>query len=108
MTAREVRLDMPAAMKHKEKVVRQSTNGVTYLMKKNRVDVVDGFGRLAGPGRVTVAGADGAETAYSAKNVIVATGSAPRSLPGMEIDDKTHPLLDLHSRADRGARSRWS
>lgn len=88
VTAREVRVDMPAAMKHKEKVVRQSTNGVTYLMKKNRVDVVNGFGKLAGPGRVTVAGADGAETSYSAKNVIVATGSAPRALPGMEIDDK--------------------
>src|SRR5689334_1038145 len=89
VAAREVRLDMPAAMKHKEKVVRQSTNGITYLMKKNRVDVVSGFGRLAGPGRVTVAGADGAETAFGAKNVIVATGSAPRSLPGMDIDDKT-------------------
>jgi dihydrolipoamide dehydrogenase len=80
---------MPAAMKHKEKVVRQSTNGVSYLMKKNRVDVASGFGRLAGPGRVTVTGADGAETGFAAKNVIVATGSAPRSLPGMEIDDKT-------------------
>ncbi len=89
VAAREVRLDMPAAMKHKEKVVRQSTNGITYLMKKNRVDVVNGFGRLAGPGRVTVAGADGAETAFGARNVIVATGSAPRSLPGMDIDDRT-------------------
>ena len=37
-------------MKHKEKVVRQSTNGVSYLMKKNRVDVASGFGRLAGAG----------------------------------------------------------
>jgi len=88
VTAREVRLDMPAAMKHKEKIVRQSTNGISYLMKKNRVDVAAGFGRLAAPGRVVVAGADGAETAYAAKNVIVATGSTPRSLPGMNIDDK--------------------
>src|ERR1700731_4902824 len=77
VAARGVRLDMPAAMKHKEKVVRQSSNGVAYLMKKNRVEVVNGFGRLAGPGRVSVAGPDGAETVYSAKNVIVATGSAP-------------------------------
>jgi dihydrolipoamide dehydrogenase len=88
VAAREVRLDLPAAMKHKEKVVRQSTNGVTYLMKKNRVDVASGFGRLAGPGRVAVAGPDGAETIHAAKNVIVATGSTPRSLPGMEIDEK--------------------
>ncbi len=89
VTSREVRLDMPAAMKHKEKIVRQSTNGITYLMKKNRVDVVNGFGRLAGANRISVAGPDGAETVYSAKNVILATGSAPRSLPGMDIDDKT-------------------
>jgi dihydrolipoamide dehydrogenase len=88
VAAREVRLDMPAAMKHKEKVVRQSTNGVTYLMKKNRVDVANGFGRIAGPGRVAVAGPDGAETTFVAKKILVATGSTPRSLPGIEIDEK--------------------
>ena len=88
VAAREVRLDFPAAMKHKEKVVRQSTNGVSYLMKKNKVDVVTGFGRIAGPGKVSVAGPDGAETAYSAKNILIATGSTPRSLPGIEIDHK--------------------
>ena len=86
VATREVRLDFPAAMKHKEKVVRQSTNGISYLMKKNKVDVVAGFGRIAGPGKVSVAGSDGAETTYSAKNIIVATGSTPRSLPGIEID----------------------
>jgi len=89
VSAREVRLDMPAAMKHKEKIVRQSTNGVSYLMKKNRVDVAAGFGRLAGAGRVSVTGADGAETIHQVKNVMIATGSTPRSLPGMDIDDKT-------------------
>jgi dihydrolipoamide dehydrogenase len=88
VSSREVRLDLPAAMKHKEKIVRQSTNGVTYLMKKNRVDVANGFGRIAGPGRVAVAGADGAETTFAAKNILLATGSTPRSLPGMEIDEK--------------------
>ncbi|MGH9399038.1 MAG: FAD-dependent oxidoreductase, partial [Thermoanaerobaculia bacterium] len=88
VAAREVRLDLPAAMKHKEKMVRQSTNGVTYLMKKNRVDVANGFGRIAGPGSVAVAGPDGAETNVAAKNILVATGSTPRSLPGIEIDEK--------------------
>ena len=89
VAAREVRLDYPAALKHKEKIVRQSTNGVSYLMKKNKVDVVTGFGRIAGHGKVTVAAADGAETTFSAKNVLIATGSAPRSLPGIEIDHKS-------------------
>src|SRR5437016_5117390 len=73
VSAREIRLDFPAAMKHKEKVVRQSTNGVSYLMKKNKVDVATGFGRITGPGKVSVAGPDGAETAYSAKNILIAT-----------------------------------
>jgi dihydrolipoamide dehydrogenase len=89
VASREVRLDMPAALKHKEKIVRQSTNGVSYLMKKNRVDVAQGFGRLAGSGKVSVAGADGAETIYAGKSILVATGSTPRTLPGMDIDEKT-------------------
>jgi dihydrolipoamide dehydrogenase len=89
VASREVRLDFPAAMKHKEKVVRQSTNGVSYLMKKNKVDVATGFGRIAAPGRISVTGAGGAETTYSAKNIVIATGSTPRSLPGIEIDHQT-------------------
>jgi dihydrolipoamide dehydrogenase len=90
VASREVRLDFPAAMKHKEKVVRQSTNGVSYLMKKNKVEVAAGFGRIAGPGRISVTGAGGAETTYAAKNILIATGSTPRSLPGIEID---HQLI---------------
>jgi dihydrolipoyl dehydrogenase len=86
--AREVRLELSGAQKHKEKVVRQSSNGVAYLMKKNRVDVTPGFGRIAGPGRVSVKAPDGVETSYAAKNILIATGSTPRSLPGMEIDHK--------------------
>src|ERR1700693_2119178 len=89
VATREVRLELAAAMKHKEKVVRQSSNGISFLMKKNRVDVVNGFGRIAGPGRVSVTGSDGAETPYSAKNILIATGSSPRSLPGIEIDHQT-------------------
>src|SRR5216683_6124056 len=89
VVAREVKLELPAAMKHKEKVVRQSSNGVSYLMKKNRVDVANGFGRIAGVGRASVAALDGTETSYAVKNIPVATGSDPRSLPGIEIDHKT-------------------
>jgi dihydrolipoamide dehydrogenase len=89
VATREVRLELAAAMKHKERVVRQSSNGVAFLMKKNRVDVVTGFGRIAAPGRLSVAANDGSETTYSAKNILIATGSAPRSLPGIEIDHQT-------------------
>ena len=89
VATREVRLELAAAMKHKEKVVRQSSNGVAFLLKKNQVDVVNGFGRVAAPGRVSVSASDGAESVYSARNILVATGSTPRSLPGIDIDHKT-------------------
>jgi dihydrolipoamide dehydrogenase len=89
VATREVRLELAAAMKHKEKVVRQSSNGVSFLMKKNRVDVVNGFGRIAAAGRISVSGSDGAQTAYTAENILIATGSNPRSLPGIEIDHQT-------------------
>jgi dihydrolipoamide dehydrogenase len=89
VSTREVRLELAAAMKHKEKVVRQSSNGVAFLMKKNEVRVVNGFGRIAGAGKVSVTAGDGSETVFSARNILIATGSAPRSLPGMEIDHQT-------------------
>jgi dihydrolipoyl dehydrogenase len=86
VVAPEVRLDFAAAMKFKSKVVRQSSNGVSYLMKKNKVDVVQGFGSLEGPGRLRIIAADGSATSAAARNVLIATGSAPRSIPGVEID----------------------
>ncbi len=89
VTAREIKLEMAGAQKHKEKVVRQSSNGVAYLMKKNRVDVTAGFGRIAGPGRVAVKASDGSESEFGAKNILIATGSSPRSLPGIDIDHRT-------------------
>ncbi len=89
VSTREVRLELAAAMKHKEKAIRQSSNGVAFLMKKNGVKVVNGFGRIAGAGKVSVTGSDGAEAVYSAKNILIATGSTPRSLPGIEIDHQT-------------------
>jgi dihydrolipoamide dehydrogenase len=88
VATREVRLDFPAATKHKEKIVRQSSNGVSYLMKKNKVDVATGFGRIVAHGKVSVTSADGAETKFSVKNILIATGSDPRSLPGIQIDHK--------------------
>ena len=90
VAAREVRLDMPAALKHKEKIVRQSTNGVSYLMKKNRVDIAAGFGRLAGSGQSVRGRAPTAPRRCTPAR----TSWSPRArrlapLPGMDIDEKT-------------------
>src|SRR6202165_4085333 len=70
VTVREVKLEMAGAQKHKDRVVRQSSSGVSYLMKKNRVDVTTGFGRIAGPGRVAVKAPDGSGATFSGQDIL--------------------------------------
>jgi dihydrolipoamide dehydrogenase len=82
----DVKLDLPGVHKHKTDVVRRMAAGIDHLMKKNGVTVVRGHGRLKGPGRVEVRGASGPAQVLAAKNVILATGSAPRMLPGLKAD----------------------
>src|SRR6202171_1568564 len=72
VTAREVKLEMAGAQKHKDRVVRQSSSGVSYLMKKNRGDVTTGLGRIAGPGRVAVKAPDGSGGTFAAENIPLA------------------------------------
>jgi dihydrolipoamide dehydrogenase len=78
-------LDMVRAQKRKQEVVDSNAKGVEFLFKKNKVDRLRGWGRLAGPGRVEVEGEDGTKT-YSTKNVLIATGSVPRGIPVIETD----------------------
>ena len=80
----DVSVDLPRVLKRKDKVVGQNAGGVAFLMKKNGVEVHHGFGSLAGPGKVNVKGAAG-DTVLTARNVILATGSAPRHIPGIEV-----------------------
>lgn len=83
-----VELDFAGVVKFRDKVVFKGAKGVEYLMKKNKVDVHAGWGRLLGGGRVAVAAEGGGETTLSARNVILATGSAPRDLPFLRADGK--------------------
>ena len=76
----EPKLDMAAAQKNKQKVVDTNARGIGGLFKKYKVDGLTGTGRIAGPGKVEVAGEDGTET-YSTKNILIATGSVPRDIP---------------------------
>ncbi|MEM6794574.1 MAG: dihydrolipoyl dehydrogenase [Acidobacteriota bacterium] len=80
-----VELDLRAMMKHKERTVKALTQGVAGLFQKNKVTRYSGHGRLAGPGQVEVIGGDEPVT-IEAKSVLIATGSAVASLPGVEID----------------------
>ncbi len=78
-------LDWGTALAKKEEVVNGLVRGLTGLLKARQVDVIAGFGRIDGPGRVIVTGDEG-EQVIEGRNVIVATGSAPRSIPGYSID----------------------
>lgn len=79
-------IDMARVHARKNKIVTGLTKGVEFLFKKNKIDWVKGTARLAGKGRVEVAGA--ATRTLAAREIVVATGSAPRSVPGIEIDHK--------------------
>ncbi len=79
------KLHFDKVMERKNKVVGKLSKGVEFLMKKNKITVFKGHGRLEGKGRVTVTGADGKAQEVSTKNVIIATGSAPRLLPNLEV-----------------------
>ncbi len=76
-------LDWDATIKHKDGVVKQMTQGVGFLMKKNKIDVITGTAALADRGSVAVTGADGAVQTITAKNTILATGARPREIPAI-------------------------
>jgi dihydrolipoyl dehydrogenase len=84
---KEFALNWPAALARKEKVVNRHAKGIEFLFRKNKVEWIQGWGRWAGPGRVSVE-AGGKTTEDEATHIIVATGSGARSLPGVEIDGK--------------------
>lgn len=81
----DVSVDLGPAQERSRKVADQLTRGVGMLFKKNKVTHVEGWGRLAGDGKVEVE-ADGDTKVYQADHILVATGSRPRSLPFLEID----------------------
>ncbi len=81
-------LDLPQMLKQKEDAVDGLTKGVEFLMRKNKVDYVKGFGRIAGQGKVEVTGPDGAKQTLETKNICIATGSVPTPLPNIDIDEE--------------------
>ena len=80
-------ISMPKVHARKDKVVKGLTKGIEFLFKKNKIDWIRGTGRLAGKGKVDVSGES--TQSLNAKHVIVATGSQPRGVPGIEIDRKS-------------------
>jgi dihydrolipoamide dehydrogenase len=81
-------LDLQQMMKQKDDAVDGLTKGVEFLMKKNKVDYIKGAGRLMSANTIEVTGPDGAKQTVNAKNIVIATGSVPADLPGIEIDEE--------------------
>ncbi|WLV23510.1 dihydrolipoyl dehydrogenase [Aciduricibacillus chroicocephali] len=92
--AGDVKVDFARVQERKSGIVEQLHSGVQHLMKKGKIDVFEGFGRILGPsifspmpGTISIEYADGREnTMIVPKHVLIATGSRPRTLPGLAID----------------------
>lgn len=81
-------VDFPAVIKRSRGVADKMSKGVQFLMKKNKIDVINGFAKLKGKGQIEVAKGDGSKETIEAKHIILATGARSRQLPAMPIDGK--------------------
>src|SRR5258706_6557510 len=82
-----VGIDMNQVQARKDKVVTGLTKGVEFLFKKNKIEWIKGTARIAGRGKVEVADGE-SQSLRATREIVIATGSAPRSVPGVEIDRK--------------------
>lgn len=80
--------DFDAVVKRSRNVADGMSKGVQFLMKKNKIEVINGFGKVTAGKKVKVTGEDGKETEYSASNIIIATGARSRELPSLPQDGK--------------------
>jgi dihydrolipoamide dehydrogenase len=80
------KLDMSLVNKRKDGIVDKHSKGIEMLMKKNKVDVIKGHAKLAGKGKIEVTAEGGAKQIVEAKNIILATGSEARMIPGLTPD----------------------
>ena len=84
-----LKLNLETMLGRKQKVVDDLTKGIEFLIKKNKIDYVAGFGEIAGPGKVSVSPSKGKKTqVLETENIMIATGSQVTPLPGVEIDEK--------------------
>jgi dihydrolipoamide dehydrogenase len=88
LIAEKIGADLDAVVKRSRGVAKQLNQGVTHLMKKNKIAVHMGDGTITGKGKVSVKGADGKTVELTAKNIIIATGARARELPFAKADGK--------------------
>ncbi len=84
----DLKVDLPRMIERKRGVVKQTTDGIDFLMKKNKITVYHGMGSFKDKTTIEVKKDDGKTESFTSKNTIIATGSKPSSLPFIEIDKK--------------------
>ena len=89
IVAKDVSVDWPGIIARKTKVVTKLAKGVEFLLKKNKVEMIRGLAKIAGPGKISVTDPKGVTQEITPKNIVLATGSEARMLPGLELDGKT-------------------
>jgi dihydrolipoamide dehydrogenase len=82
------KLNLAKMLAFKDEGVKGNVDGVAYLLKKNKIDSFRGIGSIAGPGKVLVKKEDGSSETVEARSIVIATGSEPTPLPGVEIDEE--------------------
>lgn len=82
----DLNVDLPQMISRKDEVVKQNVDGIQFLMKKNKIDVHHGLGSFVDAHTVKVTKEDGSSTDIQGKNIIIATGSKPASLPFIQLD----------------------
>src|SRR3982751_1950098 len=85
---KDVRVNIKQMIKRKNDVVKQTTEGINFLMKKNKITVLTGHGTFLTKNTIEITAADGKKSQIETDKTIIATGSKPASLPGLEIDKK--------------------
>jgi dihydrolipoamide dehydrogenase len=103
----EPKLNWPQALKRKNAIIAKHVKGLEFLMRKNKVNTIEGYGRLTGPAKDGVhtvsvyteggGGAAGEQTFIKAKNVIISTGSSAKMLPGLEADTRILTNIEILS-----------
>lgn len=81
-----IKFDLDKMLAHKSQSVEQNVKGLDFLMKKNKITVFRGTGRVASAGKVIVTAEDGAEQSVDTKNIVIATGSEVAGIPGVSVD----------------------
>ena len=88
----EHKFNWDKVIKRSRDISNKLSNGVKFLLEKNKIDIVYGFGKLSGTGRVLV-NSDSEETLYESPNIILATGARPKILEGLKEDKKIFGII---------------